>query len=100
MTGIASLHPHHDTALAILRTDPVLGPLIQRIGPAPVGTRPPFLALTRAIVAQQISAKAAQAIIARLDGRVGLDPEKLARAHTNTLRSLGLSLAKTRYVRN
>ena len=80
--------------------------LVKRVGPCRLDQRvapDPFQALLRAIVAQQVSAKAARTVFDRLvaqlatsgitaDGVLGLDGE--------VLRATGLGPAKTRYVRD
>jgi len=87
-------------ASAILaERDPVLRRLVTEAGPARV--RPPtethFATLVRAIVYQQLAGAAAAAIhgrlIAALDGEIG--PERLLSLPSATLRSVGLSAAKT-----
>lgn len=86
-------------------TDPVMFALMARIGPCRLDTRvapDAFTALVRAIVAQQVSAKAATTVFARVaalmpGGRLRardilhLDPE--------VLRATGLGPTKTRYIR-
>jgi DNA-3-methyladenine glycosylase II len=79
--------------------DPVLRRLVAEAGPARV--RPPtethFATLVRAIVYQQLAGAAAAAIhgrlIAALDGEIA--PERLLSLPSATLRSVGLSAAKT-----
>lgn len=86
-------------------TDPVMLGLMKRVGPCRLDTRvapDAFQALLRAIVAQQVSAKAAATVQARLHELAGgtisaaalldLDPERV--------RATGLGPAKTRYVRD
>jgi DNA-3-methyladenine glycosylase II len=67
----------------------------------------PFTTLARAIVGQQISVKAAQAIWERLtkacgDGAAGapLDPARVQRKRVATLRACGLSERKADYIRD
>ena len=82
----------------LARRDPMLGQLIQRVGPCtlqPGGDA--FELLVRAIIAQMISTKAAIAIGERV--RVALAPEGLTAAaltmvNEETLRGAGLSRAK------
>ena len=65
-------------------------------------SRPHFHTLVWAIINQQLSVRAAQAIEARLQARLdtGLfQPEHFHRVHAHTLRSCGLSGAKIRYIR-
>jgi DNA-3-methyladenine glycosylase II len=84
--------------------DPVMRRLVAEAGPARV--RPPadshFEALVRAIVYQQLAGSAAAAIhgrlIAALDGQVV--PERLLPLSDETMRSVGLSGAKTASLRD
>jgi len=91
-------------AIAHLRSaDTVLAGLIDRFGVVTRDrSRPPFYALMAAIVGQQISVKAAAAIMERL---IGLLPEgraagaaALAAVPIEQLRAVGLSAAKARYL--
>jgi DNA-3-methyladenine glycosylase II len=86
------------------RRDPVLKQLIRQIGPCTLKLElDPFTSLVRAIVAQQISSKAAASINARLVasvGRGGLTPRAILRATDETLRGAGLSASKIRSVRD
>src|SRR6185436_8342634 len=83
--------------------DPVLGDLIARYGVITRDRgRPAFYALMAAIVGQQISVKAAAAIMGRL---LGLFPEgpavqaaALAEVSFEQLRAVGLSTAKANYL--
>ncbi len=60
-----------------------------------------FYTLLRAIVGQQISVKAADAVWARLEAKIQpLTPEKLAKTRIATLRSVGLSEQKANYAKN
>jgi DNA-3-methyladenine glycosylase II len=60
-----------------------------------------FYSLLRAIVGQQISVKAADAVWNRLEARCSpLTPESLKRRRISTLRGCGLSEQKARYVHN
>lgn len=78
---------------------PIMSGLCERHGPMRLSPQPPFVSLVDAIVSQQISGRAAETILARLRARVPLRPNRLASAHHATLRSVGLSQAKARYVR-
>jgi DNA-3-methyladenine glycosylase II len=84
---------------ALAAADPDLARAIVRLGPctlAPHGL-PPFQALFRSIVYQQLSGKAADTILGRMlglfDGVVP-DPERLALAPADLLRTAGVSRAK------
>ena len=61
----------------------------------------PFLTLARSIVGQQISVKAAQSVWDKLILKIGkLNPEIINKAHSNTLKSVGLSRQKVLYLKN
>src|SRR5437660_614444 len=84
--------------------DPVMQTTIERIGPCTLQPDPDaFGALVDAIISQQISVKAADAIMARVraalpEGRV--TPEALLSFDFDRLRTLGLSTPKARYILN
>ena len=99
-----------DTTAAVKhlsRADPVLRALIETIGPC--GLKPGargdhFTTLLRAIVGQQLSAKAAETIWQRLialhaNGRK-LEPDDVLRASDAQLRGVGLSNAKAAYAKD
>ena len=84
------------------RSDPVIGRLVERYGVVVRDrSRPPFYALVAAIVGQQISVKAAAAILGRLGDllpdRRAFDPHALAAIAPDQLRAAGLSAAKAAY---
>jgi DNA-3-methyladenine glycosylase II len=83
--------------------DPVLGDLITRYGIVTRDRdRPAFYALVAAIVGQQISVKAAAAIMGRLLALFSEGPQvqaaALAEVSFEQLRGVGLSAAKARYL--
>jgi DNA-3-methyladenine glycosylase II len=84
--------------------DPVLAGLVAEAGPMRIRRRTmsPFEALVQAIVYQQLAGPAARAIhgrlIAALDG--GVEPEAMLALSDETLRSVGLSSAKVRSLRD
>jgi DNA-3-methyladenine glycosylase II len=91
----------------LARRDPVLKGLIGRIGPCTLRVMPRhrdhFALLVRAIVAQQISSRAALAISARLKDSLlpnALTPEAILRRTERQLQKTGLSSAKARYIRD
>ncbi len=95
--------PHYwdDAARVLAARDPVLGTLIAAYpGLHLIRRGDPFTTLARAIVGQQISVKAAQAIWERLVAACGgttgpkLDPSRVARKRVATLRACGLSGGK------
>lgn len=85
------------------RADPVLDRLISRYGVVVRDrSRPAFYALMAAIVGQQISVKAAAAIMGRLlalfEAGVAVGAAELAEVPHEQLRGVGLSAAKARYM--
>ena len=61
----------------------------------------PFLTLARSIVGQQISVKAAQSIWDRLEIKVKkVTPPNIKKIHSNSLKSVGLSRQKVKYLKN
>jgi DNA-3-methyladenine glycosylase II len=88
--------------------DPVLRVLIDERGPIDPETdrrssRPdPYIALSRAIVGQQLSTKAAASIWARFEAlfRGPVEPRKVVAASEDRLRSAGLSNSKVAYLKD
>jgi DNA-3-methyladenine glycosylase II len=86
-----------------LRKDPVLGAIVERIGPYRITFREPtFGALVASIVSQQLSTRVARVIFARLlaampDGK--LTPENILKLRPAKMRTLGLSTRKVEYIR-
>src|SRR5712692_4076745 len=94
-----------ETAITYLSSvDPIMAEVIERTGPCTLVPNPDlFEALVDAIISQQISVKAADAILARLrttlpDGLI--TPEALLLLEYDALRAAGLSTPKARYVRD
>jgi DNA-3-methyladenine glycosylase II len=85
------------------KADTVMKRLVKAHGPCPLAGREyrPFETLVGSIISQQLSAKAADTIKARLVGIVGtpFKPTEILRASVDPLRAAGLSGAKVRYVR-
>jgi DNA-3-methyladenine glycosylase II len=87
-----------------LRKDPVLGPIVKRIGPYKISFREPtFSALVGSIVSQQLSTTVARVIFARLlaampEGQ--LTPENILKLRPAKMRKLGLSERKVEYIRD
>jgi methylated-DNA-[protein]-cysteine S-methyltransferase len=100
--------PRVEEALAYLRRkDPLLGELIARVGPFQLklrGEHSPYEALARSIVGQQITGRAAQAILVRLASRFGTPgvppPARIRKATDAQLRAAGLSGGKARAFRD
>ena len=96
---------HMEEALRHLRRkDPILKALISRVGPYAIDYHPPtFHALTRAIVYQQLSGKAAATIFRRFQDCCGvrtLKPESILVLSDEQMRAAGLSGQKVRYIRD
>ena len=91
---------------SLTATDPLMAELIGRMGPIILNPRrlPVFQALAQAIIHQQLSGKAAATILGRF---VNLfphspfpDPNEVLAASEDSLRSVGLSRPKVRYMRD
>jgi DNA-3-methyladenine glycosylase II len=85
------------------KADPVLGTIIERVGPYKIQYREPtFQTLVRSIVYQQLSGKAALTIFNRLMDAAKVDPltpEATLRLRPARMRALGLSKQKLTYIR-
>ena len=86
------------------KIDPVLRQIIEQVGPVQLERRHMhFLSLARAIIYQQLSGKAAEAIFIKLqrlyDGR-SPEPEDILRTPDEELRSVGLSRQKMSYLKD
>jgi DNA-3-methyladenine glycosylase II len=91
----------------LMRRDPTLGVVIKRIGPCGMAARQHqdhLTALTRAIVSQQLSTKAAATIYGRFTALVSLDgvmtAETIAVVDDAALRGAGFSGQKVGYLRD
>lgn len=88
------------------KADPALARVIARVGRCRFSRRETgshFAALTRAIVFQQLSGKAAATILGRLHGLYGgraPTPRELIATSDESLRSVGISPQKTKYLRD
>ncbi len=97
-----------EEALAHLRQqDSELGELMGRVGPYRLTQRrglSPYRALARSIIGQQISGRAAEAILARLASEFGTPgvppPGRIRQASDAKLRAAGLSAGKARAFRD
>lgn len=90
-------------AVAHLKSsDPVLGALIETLGPSRIRYRPAtFDALVHAIVNQQLSSKAAATIYGRLQAALApklVEPRGILRLGETGLRELGISRQKGSYL--
>jgi DNA-3-methyladenine glycosylase II len=105
MTTITSWPDTIITAITYLSSiDSVMGSAIVQVGPCTLAPNPDiFEALVDAIISQQISVKAADAIVARVRAATAnsaITPEALAPFDFVALRALGLSTPKARYIHN
>lgn len=86
----------------LCRVDPVMQAIIGRLPVEQMTLRAdPFIALSRAIVGQQLSVKAAATIWRRLDRAAReVTPQRLSRMRLSTLMAAGLSRRKAEYLRD
>ena len=86
----------------LCRVDPVMAAIVGGLPAERMTLRAdPFIALSRAIVGQQLSVKAAQTIWRRLHKAAReVTPQRLARMRMSTLTSVGLSQRKAEYLRD
>lgn len=95
------LDPADREALSTLRTDDLLGPVIDRHGPLTIEPADdPFERLVVSILRQQVSMASAAATRERLFDAVEVTPAGVLAAEESALKDAGLSRQKTRYVRN
>ena len=91
-------------AVSQLQRDPVMAAIIERIGPCGLSYRDPtFAALVLSIMSQQISSKVAGVFKKRLLDRMPegvITPQAILRMRVATFRKIGLSAAKTEYIRD
>ncbi len=87
--------------------DPIMANALERVGPCTLIPNPQlFETLVDAIISQQISVKAADAIMGRLraalhaEAHGTISPEALLSLEEDTLRAVGLSPQKVRYIRD
>lgn len=98
--------PNHGPSVRFLkRADPVLAQVIERVGPCRLQLRTEgthYDALTRSIVFQQLSGKAASTILSRFHAlyQTAPSPEAVLETNDERLRSAGLSRQKIGYLRD
>jgi DNA-3-methyladenine glycosylase II len=89
-------HAHLD----VLRSDPQLGPVVEEHGPVTLDPADDlFERLVVSLVRQQVSMAAASAIRERLFDRFAVTPAAMLDADPDALADVGLSEAKTEYVK-
>ena len=93
--------PWWEEAVAALAEDDLLGPIVRAYpSPALAGQGHAFRSVTNAIVGQQISVAAAEAIWGRLETLLGeVTPERVLSVSEDDLRTCGLTRSKASYVR-
>ncbi|WP_137287199.1 DNA-3-methyladenine glycosylase family protein [Halorussus salinisoli] len=90
-----------DEAIAALREDAHLGPLVAEYGPMTIEPAENFYPrFVTSILRQQVSMASAAATRERLFDAVEVTPEGILAADPQVLRDAGLSRQKTEYVRN
>ncbi|MDH3981866.1 MAG: hypothetical protein OES84_03075 [Kiritimatiellaceae bacterium] len=99
------MNPNQQAEAFLRKVDPVMDRLICKYGSCPIGSTKPhslFHSLASAIIAQQLSVKAAETIQKRVMRQVSkpLSPRKYQAANEENLRSAGLSKPKISYIRN
>jgi len=85
------------------RRDPVLRQIIKKYKKGFLATRNnPFFSLCRTIVGQQISTKAADSIWSKFEKkcRKRINPDRVLKLSSNSLKKVGLSRQKVRYLKN
>jgi DNA-3-methyladenine glycosylase II len=92
--------PWWEEAVAALAEDDLLGPIVRAYpSPALAGQGHAFRSVTNAIVGQQISVAAAEAIWGRLETLLGeVTPERVLSVSEDDLRTCGLTRSKASYV--
>src|SRR5271167_2497999 len=94
---------HHKAISHLKKSDPVLGAIIERVGPYRMQYgEPTFHALAESILYQQLNGKAAATIFDRFTALAGdpLTPEGILKLTDAQMRRVGLSRQKTAYLRD
>jgi DNA-3-methyladenine glycosylase II len=92
-----------EAILHLRRSDPILSEIIDRVGECQISFRDPgFETLVKSIVNQQLSGRVASVIFDRLTKAAGgkLTPESVLKLRPSPMRTLGLSVQKTAYIRD
>ena len=93
----------HKAVAHLKKADPVLGKIIERIGPCRMQfDAPEFHSLAQAIVYQQLNGRAAETIFARFAALAGkpLTPEGILHLTDEQMRAVGLSKQKSSYLKD
>jgi DNA-3-methyladenine glycosylase II len=94
---------HRKAILHLKKSDPVLGAIIERVGPYCMEFgEPTFHSLAESILYQQLNGLAAATIFKRFTGLAGdpLTPEGILKLSDAEMRGVGLSRQKTAYLRD
>jgi DNA-3-methyladenine glycosylase II len=97
------INEHNRAVKHFLKLDASIYALMSHFGPIELKLRRNyFKALTRSIIGQQLSVQSAKAIINRFEQFFGkdLNPDTIKNTKSDQLRSLGLSNAKAKYVKD
>ena len=90
--------------LHLKKADPVLGSILERVGPFKIQYRDPtFETLVRSIVYQQLSGRVASVIFGRFAGLMPggkITPQGILKLTPAKMRKAGLSKQKTAYIRD
>ncbi|CAG7608312.1 hypothetical protein PAESOLCIP111_01049 [Paenibacillus solanacearum] len=102
MRYLFDIHPNHHCMRGFCKNDPLLDKLVARIGHIRMeGQQDGFTYLTKSLVGQQLSVKAAATIFHRVERICGtITPDSVIAADEEHLRSAGLSRNKLSYIRN
>jgi len=93
---------HESEQLDYLKTDELLYPVIQQLGPMPIAiVEDPFVHLLRTVAGQQLSIKAAASIFDKFSQLLPQPtPENVLLLTTEDLRAVGFSYSKASYLHN
>ncbi|MFC5470870.1 DNA-3-methyladenine glycosylase family protein [Cohnella suwonensis] len=102
MQYLFDLHPNDDRVRELGRNDTALNKLIHRIEHVRIPVQQDgYIYLVRSLVAQQLSAKAAETIFLRFERLCGnVTPDAILTTSEEDMRSVGLSKNKSSYIRN
>lgn len=93
-----------EAANYLMHHDPVLNPIIERVGPAKFRPHKDYYwELVDSIISQQLSVKAARSIEKRFQELFGSEvpaPEQILKKDVEQLRAVGLSRPKANYIRD
>jgi len=103
MPYLFDIHPDDRCVRELCKNDPLLDKLVNRVGHIriPRGRHDGFAYLTRSLIGQQLSIKAAETIFNRVEWVCGtITPDTVLAAKEELLRSAGVSGNKLGYIRN